>query len=147
MYYLHPVREDRERYADWLAEASGSREGIPDLLENAVLYVIEIDGREVGEAVVAEDGDGICTLRSICVAEEERRQGNGSLLMDNLLFLFAPGCSLMRTEAAGDLEPFFGKLGFSRAGERPSGDLVLERALKTGCACCEKEKADRGKDA
>ena len=144
MYFLHPVREDRERYLAWLEEANGSREGIVDLLEGAVLYEIEIDDREVGEAVVAEDGEGACTLRSICVVKEERRKGNGSLLMENLFFLFAPKCSLMRAEASGELEPFFTKLGFVRTGEGHAGRLAMERTLKTGCACCEKEKAERG---
>ena len=143
MYYLHPVRENRERYAEWLEEADGSRNGIAYVLDGGVLYVIEIDGREVGEAVVAEDGEGACALRSICVAKEERRKGNGSLLMENLFFLFAPKCSLMRAEAAASVEPFFSKLGFVRAAESPVGGLLLERPLKTGCACCEREKKEK----
>ena len=110
MYFLHPVREDRERYLAWLEEANGSREGIVDLLEGAVLCA----------------------------------KGNGSLLMENLFFLFAPKCSLMRAEASGELEPFFTKLGFVRTGEGHAGRLAMERTLKTGCACCEKEKAERG---
>ena len=106
------------------------------------------DGRdrvaELAGYVVADDGEGACTLRSICVVKEERRKGNGSLLMENLFFLFAPKCSLMRAEASGELEPFFTKLGFVRAGEGHAGRLAMERTLKTGCACCEKEKAERG---
>ena len=145
MYFLHPVREDRERYAEWLAEADVSREGIAALLDGGVLYVIEIDGREVGEAVVAEDGEGACALRSICVAVEERRKGNGSLLMENLFFLFAQKCALMRAAVPEALEPFFSKLGFVRAEESPADRLLLERQLKTGCACCEKEKKESRK--
>ena len=140
MYFLHPVREDRERYAEWLTEANGSREGLGSLLREGTMYVIEIDGREVGEAVVAEDGEGACSLRSVCVAKEERRKGHGSLLMENLFFLFAPKCSLMRAEAKAELEPFFAKLGFVRPEEGTGDPVRLERQLKTGCACCGKEE-------
>ena len=163
MYFLHPVREDRLKYRDWLLEADPSEEMLQKYLDRGTMYVLEIEGREVAEAIVTEEGDGLCEIQNISVAREERKKGNGSLLLQNLIFLYAQKCDTMRVCTDLPLEPFYKRQGFVRTGmeegyftshySKPiyEGDVlctdrvILERSLKIGCTCTEEERAEKSR--
>ena len=137
MYYLHPVKEDKKRYLPLLLEADPDEASIDGYLDPGMLYVMEVGGLEVAEAVVVPGPEGICEVKSLAVAAPERRKGHGSLMMENLFFLMAPQYRAMRVAVAPGLNRFFERLGFAAVDA-----AYLERPLKVGCACCEKEKKD-----
>lgn len=154
MYCVRLVTENKKDYLPLLLEADPSEEMIDLYLGRGALYVMEDEGREVAEAVVTMECDGLCELKNIAVKEEERRKGYGTLLLQNLFFQYARAFTQMKVGTCKQILPFYEKLGFTKTGEilgfftenypapiYENGELVedmilLSRPLTQGCTCC-----------
>ena len=121
---IHTVEENREKTIGWIRGAYPTEKTAQDAWEKGELFVMELDGRIIGQNMfmraVIEADDGrqipIMTMGPICIANDLQRQGYGKLLLDYSLEKAKElGCGALCFE--GNIG-FYGKSGFGYAREK-----------------------------
>lgn len=156
MYSVKMITENKKAFLPLLLLADPSEEMIYRYLDRGALYALADGDRVVGAAVVTMEGEDLCELKNLAIAESCQGQGYAKLLLENLFFKYAQGFSRMRVGTGEPLRAFYEKMGFVETGVIPGfftnnypepvvdgGEtltdmILLERPLKAGCACCGK---------
>lgn len=106
---------DRWTYRELLLLADPEEAAVARYLSSGEMYVLQVDGKVVCEAVMHRGEDGECELMNLATREEEQGKGYAGELIRRLMTLYSADCSsmLVGTSAAG--RGYYRRLGFQDA--------------------------------
>lgn len=110
MEKLIPVVSDKKRFLPLLLLADPDEGMVDRYLAQGEMFVLEVDGKVVSEAVVLPLSDRLCELKNLAVEEALHRQGYGSRMLRRLFHHYRGRFSRMQV---GTSDPrFYEKAGF-----------------------------------
>lgn len=84
------ITTGKKRFIQLLLLADEQESMIDRYLERGEMFVMQTPGEEaVCSAVVTDEGDGVCELKSLAVAPQYQRKGYGRKMVDFLLSHYA----------------------------------------------------------
>lgn len=103
------------RYLDLLLLADEQESMVNSYISDGEMFVAEVDGIVVGEAVVVDCGHGVFELKNIAVRPDFQRRGCGKLLVEHIMSYYGNKCAAMLV-GTGDsclTVPFYENCGFT----------------------------------
>ena len=112
---IKKILSDRKRFLSLLLLADEQESMIDKYIGRGEMFVMYTqDGVAICSAIVTDEGDGICEIKSLAVAPEFQRKGYGKEMTDFLCRHYADKFCLM-TVGTGDSKrtiSFYRKCGF-----------------------------------
>ena len=113
---IREVTGDRRAYMPLLLIADEQEDMVERYIALGTMYVMEEDGRAVGECLLTDEGGGVCEIKNIAVAPECRGRGYGREMIEFALARCAGKYGALQV-GTGDSPltvPFYEKCGFKR---------------------------------
>lgn len=82
------ITENKKQYIDLLLLADEQESMIDRYLERGEMFILEDNGVKA-VCVVTDEGNGVCELKNIAVAQNVQRQGYGCKLIQHLITLYS----------------------------------------------------------
>ncbi len=110
---LVPV-QSRKCYLELLLLADEQESMVNRYIGDGEMFVAEVDGIVIGEAVVVGCGHGVFELKNIAVYPDFQRRGYGKLLVEHIMSYYGDACSAMLVGTGDSLltVPFYENCGF-----------------------------------
>ncbi len=119
MCKVYVVQEGKKRYLPLLLIGDEQENMIDRYLSRGVMYVLQVDGQDIGVCVVTDEGSGWAEVKNLAIAPAMQRKGYGSYLLQAVLAqLQAAHVRLGTGDVPGTLS-FYQQLGFQVCGRIP----------------------------
>ena len=112
MRLLEVPIERRWNYKNLLLLADPEEQAVQKYLFEGDMYVLQVDGQDVCEAVICRTAPSECELMNLATREDMQGRGYASTLAHLLMKQYSETCSIMRVGTSEDGRAFYRRLGF-----------------------------------
>ena len=107
------IREERRRFLPLLLLADPCEAMVERYLDRGALWLLrEEDGGWLAEAVVTDEGGGLCEVKNLAVPEALHGRGYGSVMLELLFQHYVSQFHTMQVGTSESGVPFYMRLGF-----------------------------------
>ena len=111
---IKKIKENKEKYIDYLLDADPSKEMINKYLNNSDLFVLYKDNEIISLAVISIIDNEICELKNLVTMDKYRGKGYASRLLKYLFGTYKQKYKKMIVGTSENNIPFYVKNGFDR---------------------------------
>lgn len=112
MFYIKQVKYKRKKYLPLLLLADPSEKMIDLYFEKGEMFVLNLDGEIVCEAVIVIISDSECELKNLATSEQYQNKGYAKKLVNYLLERYKRKYKIMSVGTTELTSEFYKKLGF-----------------------------------
>ncbi|MCP9610998.1 GNAT family N-acetyltransferase [Coprobacter tertius] len=112
MYRIREITQNKKFYLDFLISADPDEGMIDRYLEQGYMYVLEVDGNVVSEAVILPLSDTACELKNLATKEDYQGRGYATALIGYLMQRYSRKYDYMYVGTSDSGVSFYQRSGF-----------------------------------